>query len=157
MRHDIRFANGAGASPPYNYRRIVLFLTLHSALHSFDKSANNLIQKLKLRWLHSFVAAILSSLTDPFWVPPTQTHVSSKLEHWLFFSLCRTQQRRMAQKSAVLKCVWVCTSKHADAAGQVLSLCSQKSFYLGATGKPFSNFSFIADSSLESSCPQLPG
>lgn len=50
----------------------------------------------------------------------------------------------MAQKSAVSKYSRLrpSSSRHADAAGQVLNRCSQKSFYLSATGKLVSNVFF---------------
>lgn len=80
MRHYISFCKGyRSISVMYNYHRIVLYL--HRTLHSFNVLKQYDL-RVKLCWFCFFAAAALSSLSDPFLVPPTQTHAHSKAEHW---------------------------------------------------------------------------
>ena len=100
-----------------------------------------MILKLKSRWLHSFrscstVLALWSLFGSPILHTHIHTHTESEAEFCLF-SLQASAETNGTKKSAVSKCVWVWASKHADAAGQVLNRCSQKSFYLSATEAVF--------------------
>ena len=131
------FAWGTGASLPCNYHGIVLFLTLRTPLCGYVSKQHDLKVEIALTSFF-FAAAVLSSLFDPFLVPPFHTLTHTARSRVLpFLSLQTSAETNGTKKSAVSKCVWVCASKHADAAGQVLNRCSQKSFYLSPTEAVF--------------------